>query len=814
MTACARHPRLARLIESLLLFALVVFFGSAGFASPVQAQQIRAANPYGTEVEFTVGLRDQRTQLGEVSLHISKDGILSISPVALVSALGNRITPAAGGDLLGLTTIDGRTDFAAFRQFGFELVFNDADLDLAVTIPLRARPKRDYSVMGSQSEEIGDFDPAAGFSIAANLRFLGDYSHSEFGSNLNGSATVDILGRAAGIAYQTNFRLSGTNGRLARESSRLIYDDLPHAVRWQIGDVRPFSASTVGGDDILGIGLSRETDTLRPERTARLRATQAFSIAETSEVVVSVNGRVVTRRMFPPGNYNIADFPFVQGRNQVELLIINQAGQQERLSFNQFLDNRLLEGGSDDFGIAIGISSAPGYNGPRTYNPSHLALNAHYIRGVTERLTMGMSTAHNSKRSTFLTTAVYAGRTGATSGRLGFTTDKSEGDIGILGFGVVRALGVTSAMVSSRTVRLGLDGRFDLSGSHRDLFNASIGYAWPVTKTINANLDLRISDRSGSSSIQTSIGLTSQIRLDISFDWRFGGDPTQRGPGVSIGLSRSFGRESQGRARYDSRLNEGRATFTSTPADGLGKWSSSFEAAVSDQTSSLSIAGSSFFNRSEFATQATSNWQNGRTIQRLGVRTGTALAFVNGQFAIGRPVADSFAIIGGHKSLKGRMISLRSQGGEASPMAKTGFFGPALVTGLGTYAPRTITVAVEDPPAGYDIGSGTFRVSPPLFGGYRFVVGSDTANSVIGTLVLANGQAVSLAVGTASSLDWPKTEPIVVFTNANGQFSVSGLGVGRWALNMRGIGALFEFLIEQNETNFVELGIIHARVAP
>ena len=812
MTACAKSTWIAGQIGRFVTLLVFAFLSVLLPASPAHAQQNRTVNPYGADVEITVSLREQRSQLGEISLHISKDGKLSLSPLALVAALGTRVTSEASQDLMRLSTSDGRASFLEFRELGFELTFNEAELDLSITIPVTARPNRDYSIRGPQSDEIGGFDPVAGFSIAANLRMSGDYNHSDLDSDLSWAGNLGLLGRVAGLAYQANFRFSQTDRQLLRENTRFIYDDVARALRWQIGDVQPFAGSTVGGEDILGIGVSRETEALQPNHIARLRATQTFSIQETSEVIVSVNGRVVTRRFFPPGNYNIADFPFVQGRNQVDVVIVNSSGQQERLSFNQFLDSRLLELGRDNFGIVFGITSTPGYRGPRSYDESNWALNAHYIKGVTEHLTAGVSTAITSERSTFLATAVHAGRAGATSGRVGFTSDKNNGDIGVVGIGIVRALGTSAIKTPGQTVRIGLDSRFDFSGSGRNLVNASFGYAWPLTKTISANLDFRVSGRSGSSSFQTSIGLTSEIRLDIAVDWRFGEDPNQRGPAISIGVSRRFGRDSQGRARYDSRLGEGRIAVSSSAADGLGHWSTNVEAAASDRVSSLNVASSSFFNRVEVAGQASSTWQNGRNIRRLGVRSGAALAFVGGHFAIGRPVADSFAIIGGHKSLGGRIIGLRSQTSDANPIAETGFFGPALVTGLGTYTPKIISVTVEDPPAGYDVGSGTFRVMPPLFGGYRFVVGSDAANSIIGTLMLPNGKTANLAVGAATSIDWPQREPIVVFTNANGQFSLAGLGLGRWLLKMRDIETPFEFVIEPSATNFIELGIVRAKV--
>lgn len=813
MTVCANSWRgLRQATETsrfISLLALALF--SVTSVSPASAEPGRVTNPYGRDVEFTVGLRERQNLIGEVSLHMAQDGSLSVSLGMLTAALSSRITNAAKEALSRLELVEGRVGLDTLKRSGFELVFHDGELELEISIPLAARPALDYSVMGAGRTQLGDFDPVAPFSFAANLRLAGDYNRNQFGEDFSGSGNLNILGRAGPIAYQSAFRIPSSGGGLLHDGSRAILDDVKRALRWQIGDIRPFSASPVGGDDILGFGVSRETDILQPDTIARVRGTQTFSIQDPSEVTISVNGRVVSRRMFVPGNYNIADFPFVLGRNQIELLIQNQAGEEKRLSFNQFLDSRLLEAGKDDFGLVVGIASKPGFNQSRLYDPDNWTLNAHYIKGVSEKLTLGIATTLNNQRGIILATGVHAGVAGVTSGRAGLNfSDNSR--IGVLGLGLMRNLGGTGQVQASRTVRFGLDGRFDLNDSGNHLVNASIGYAWPLAKNMSANADLRISGENGSASFQTSYSLTRDIRFDVALDWRFNKDQNLSGPGISIGLSRSFGIGGQSRARYDSWLNEGRLSFNNTPKIGLGQWSQTLEAASSDQGNSMSSAQSALFNRFELATSAGGTWQNGNTSQRASFRVGSAIAYANGKFAIGRPINDSFAIIAGHKTLGNRVISLASRGSESGPMAKTGLLGPALVTGLGTYAPRMVSVTIDDPPEGYDIGSGTYRIAPPLFGGYGFVVGSDTAISVVGTLLLANGQPAALVAGIATSADWPRINPITVFTNANGQFSVSGLGKGRWSLKMRGLAGTFDFTIGASQSSFIEVGNVRAGV--
>ncbi|NJR20485.1 MAG: hypothetical protein HC777_02790 [Hyphomonadaceae bacterium] len=241
----------------------------------------------------------------------------------------------------------------------------------------------------------------------------------------------------------------------------------------------------MGGNDLLGIGFSRETQTLQPDRIVRMRGTQSFSLDEPAEVVVSINGRIVTRRAFAPGNYDISDFPLLVGRNQVELDIISQSGRRETLSFDQFIDTRLLDEGRDDFGLAIGIASRLGNRQQRLYDASDWVLNGYYLKGFSQRLTLGIATTISERRRNVLTTGVYAGATGVVSARLGLNSGSGQRQL-VGGIGVVQARTDPQFNRSSANLRMSFDARLDLNNTADPIFNASIGHSRPISKRASA----------------------------------------------------------------------------------------------------------------------------------------------------------------------------------------------------------------------------------------------------------------------------------------------------------------------------------------
>lgn len=73
---------------------------------------------------------------------------------------------------------------------------------------------------------------------------------------------------------------------------------------------------------------------------------------------------------------------------------------------------------------------------------------------------------------------------------------------------------------------------------------------------------------------------------------------------------------------------------------------------------------------------------------------------------------------------------------------------------------------------------------PPYRAGYRLRVGSDYNLSVVGRLVVFNGDPIRLVSGTASEVAHPEREPVLLFTNGDGRFGATGLAPGQWQIIM------------------------------
>ncbi len=168
--------------------------------------------------------------------------------------------------------------------------------------------------------------------------------------------------------------------------------------------------------------------------------------------------------------------------------------------------------------------------------------------------------------------------------------------------------------------------------------------------------------------------------------------------------------------------------------------------------------------------------------QRTALTAGTALAFADGSFAIGRPVSNGFAIVAPYDNLPDSDVVIGAS--QEANRGSSGIFGPALVSEMSAYAPARVDYSVDNLPVGYDLGAGTFDLLPAYKSGYRLTIGSDYTVTAFGTVLDDKGEPIALLTGTAQEegrTDGPKVE---IFTNRTGRFGAQGLRPGRWTLEM------------------------------
>jgi len=761
---------------------------------------------------IVIPLKDGANYLGDVDVQIRPDDSALVSLPRVVELLAPRLDPARLAALRAIPADQGFTELGAFAQAGLSLQLDKRALELSIVIPSADRALRSIALSDTDPGAIGEFARPERFSAYLNIRGSIDYVHK---GSLTGLGDPFILfdgaARMGGVVLEGEGQWDGQASRFRRDGTRFVYDDARHLARWTAGDLLPETRGFQGALDVAGVGIARSYALLDPRRNVAPRGGRTFSLERDATVEAIVNGRTVRVLRLGPGTYNVSDFPFAQGGNDVQLVIEDAAGQREVISFTTYIERSQLARGLSEYNFNIGVL-ADRLDGVHYSND--LAISGFYRRGMTDNLTVGGNFQY-AGRSWLAGAETVVGTPWATiGGDVAFSHIEGAGNGWAANFSIERisqgANGNSSliATVEARSRRFGAVGQL-LPDNPYSLIG-SLTYNRAIGRAAFAGVQLRYSrgrgaiedERSARLSFGYRIGRTMNIVLDGEWSRGARGEDT----GFRISLVRRFGSRTSARAEYDSQGNNVRLGLQSSGGYGVGAWSGVANFDIGPDTYTLNASGNYTANRADIGlahTAAYSDVSNNIVDQRTSLRIATSIAYAGGSFAIGRPISDSFAIMRHHGSVDD--FSIIVEPSQGSYQARSGTFGPALYGQVGSYSPRTLTYDVPNATAGLDIGTGSVRMLAPYRAGYVVTVGSNYNLLVVGRLT-NGGEALALKVGHATEVggDGRRVE---FFTNRQGRFGISGLRPGRWRIEIPDVPPIiYELVIPETASGVARIG--------
>lgn len=774
-------------------------------------------NPTKRDLHFTVPLTDGPTYLGDIELTVSPQDVLSVDGARLLDLLKPLLLPKVYARLAAAPLVQGRLDQEALAQEGVRLVYDFRNLALALQIPVGERQTRTLSYgwqRGGQQETL----KPAGTSFYLNVHAAAELAQGGASKGLvPPTASLDGALRIGSLVAEGEGYLSGRRNEplFRRTGSRLVYDDLGHAMRWTAGDgqvqARLFQASPT----VAGIGVARLYNQIDPQREIRTSGGQTFSVLSQSMIETFVNGRSVERRSFQPGNYTLADLPVAQGANMVKLRIEDPGGKVRVIDFSVYANQSLLAKGVTEFSAFGGIYSSPTQRG-FSYSREWIA-TGFVRRGLTEQLTAAASFQGNRRVKQGGVELLWGSPVGLTGFNLAATSSRQAGT-GVAFAVTYERLLSQDGGARSQSFRASTEWRnrrFDipevLFGPERTAFRASAGYVATLGNNAFVAADAqysrdRLPRRTGYGG-RLSGGFDLSSRLAATLETGFTRGSPRRETYARIGLRVRLGERATVQVDGDS-TGRGRATFSDSGGSGNGSWQTSADVSRERDSVALTANASMLTNRAELGFQQTASWRRqGMQLNdaRLAVRAAFAFAYADGALALGRPVSEAFVIARPHRSLGSKTVYLDPV--ERSEMARSGGLGPALDGQLSALSFRTLTYQVPDAPSGYDLGAGNIAIRPPYRSGYNLVIGSDYHLLAIGKLLDARGQPVSLLAGKAIDLGDPRHPALTVFTSRDGRFGAQGLRPGRWRIEMPADPPVaYEFDVADSPDGTVRLG--------
>jgi outer membrane usher protein len=779
---------------------------------------------------IVLSVKDGNRYIGDVLSTVAPDGAVTIDTVQVMALLKPILNAKSNAAVAGAVGGQKEAPLADFAKAGIKARYDTAQLQVVLDIPADQRPTQDLQISDLDRQIFGDVATPGSVSAYFNLRSSIDYVEHGTTTGLHQPLVLmDGAARALGgvIEGEAQYAPDQKAGKLTRQGTRLVYDSESTLTRWTVGDLRVQTDAFQGSRDMAGLSVVRLYDQLAPQMNVRPRGNRSFSLTQASTVQTFVNGLPVQQVRLDPGTYNAGNFPFVEGANDVHLVITNDAGTVEDLNFSVFFDRALLRPGLSEFGAFAGFASDVS-NSSITYRYPKPLFTGFFRHGLSDTLTLGTNFQADGK----IQLAGLGGLWGSPLGTIGLdlagSKDRYAGDGYALNLGFNRLFQDTRNF-QSQTISFSLELRsknfttisvsdnapnFDPSkvrANNPYSLQAAATYSRSFGEYTYAQLDARYAkayaggEDVGSVRGSVGYGLSNALNMTLSLQYATGG--FQHGVSAGVQLTYRFDDRSNIRADYESQTNMRRVSYQNSHGRGTGAWSVSGD--LEDVPGSVNFNGSAEYaaNRAQLGLAQTVAYDMhgvGVTDVRSSARLGTSIAMADGSVGIGRPIFDSFSLFKTHETLGDARIVVEPSAEGAQ--AQSDALGPAVLSDMGSHSLRTVTYDVPNAPAGYDIGTGSFRAMPPYKSGYRVLVGSEYSLMVRGRLLDRSGEPIPLLAGRAVE-QVPNGKIVTLFTSRDGRFIAQGLRPGRWRIEMPAEPPVaFEIMVEKGADSLVSVG--------
>ena len=708
--------------------------------------------------------------------------------VALVSRDGD-LWKVHSGDLLSAVEGDLPEDlFQELKQIGegdewillselefYSPVFNLDNLRLRLTTPPEERNRQTLDFRSQWQRDISDSirpQPASAYLNIKNLYTHANNSH-EYKINLDGPW------------HRGNWVVEA-RGDIDTERSRVLdYHDLravrdyPDTLaRLTIGETLSLHPRLLSSDTIQGVRYATDFN-MQPTLITEPISEFTFLLERDSLVEIWVNGEQQKFMRLPAGPYDIRSLSLTSGFNEVVIKLTDDLGEEELLTFQAISGPNLLAPGRHAFSYSIGVRG-----GGRKYTDEVIG-SAFYRRGVSERLTLSVEGQAEEKYQ-----ALGVGCDFASSYLYGsLDTAVSHMSPSLVG-GVVRAVLGRELNRFQFAFRFDLQTREYLSQTQnlslsRTKMSESFSLSGPLSDgwgSLNAHFVNATKWAGGTvrtAEVRWEKRLSSHWRMDLAYLYSLLGSPQQD---VRFALHYTVLGDRMSRNHVARYRSEAQALRNSVSGRQGSEWCADWKLAhhrdwTKAKQAKDAISGVVRRNANR-CTGAYSVWVDDVGSEnrfRHHVNFSTAIAYVDGQWAVGRPITDSFAIVSLHPSLDEPSYQVVRAG--QSLWAATPQMG-ALVHDLRSYIPVQFSVEGE----AFEFETQPFLLFPSYKTGTHVVAGGYEDNrgpiSVTGVLVDGDGVPLEYKALIFSMKGDDSMEPFFSFTNEKGRFRAVGLRPG------------------------------------
>lgn len=657
------------------------------------------------------------------------------------------VLPAADGDFfirvedlksMGFRDPTGQQSLLAAELYlsiksmtGVVYSYNPNSLSLEITAPPSFLAKR--TIDFSYQKQDTFYYPEES-SAYLNYRL----SHSRLASAGNSIALTNQIGLRRGKVLFQNDTIysqeSGTN-RFNRLLTNVTYDRREELLRTVVGDTQ-FSSGDLGSNVILG-GISfTKIYRIDPYFLSYPSVNQTGFLPTPSEVDIYLDGTKIRTEKLPPGEFELKNFYTTPGAGQVEFVIRDPFGKEQRIVRPFYLSERLLKTGLHEYNYTAGFirrnfaTAADRYTKP--------AIAAFHRYGRSDSLTLGI----NGEASTdFVNIAPEVTRLLGGAGVGNAAIAVSAGTTGKNGLAGVAGYGYSIKQYSARALMKGFSRDYatiDNSTSiSRKKYELSLGGGIGTPSYGSFSLELALTGRYDTQN-QSNVTVNYSKRLARGLDL-FASLRIIRGDGADnrlfAGISYSLDNDTVLSSWADSGKTSDKELVqiqkNAPPGEGTG-YRASVEKISGPDSSVYALNPAVQYNSRNAVYTADIRAENGanKSTATYQLAVAGSLAYVGNTFALTRPINDSFAVIK-VGDLKGVRVYQNSQ--EAG---MTDDSGKLVIENLNSFIDNQISINDKDIPMEYSLTTVLKHISPPLKSGSCLLFQVARQQPIIGSLYL------------------------------------------------------------------------------
>lgn len=764
----------------LLICLLFVVYNQVSFAK---------INPTNRTIEVNVEAALNKTSIGRITLVVEPNDNLLLKWGEIETILDD-ILYSDGFATLTKKVNQGLLGVQALEKSGFEVNFDLSDFSLTITAPLNlTRPQAvslESAPRGLQASKVANL---SGFiNLYSSYLYQQNNNTETNEKQLAGRAEMVLNWRGWVIENELEYLSDDTamSSNIKRLGTRLVHDLPLKGMRISVGDNYSSGSYFQSTARILGVSLAHDFS-LVSNRVIRPSASRSFTLESPSSVEVLVDDRIIQRLNLTAGIYSLSDIPLNEGNNSISLRITDIAGVVRYVNFDVTTGLDLFAEGQLEYGVHIGVPST--LTEQLNYDNDSPLISSYVDYGISPSWTIGL-TAQADK---YIQQAGFKGIHAADIGQFAFENAVSFGD-GIghayrLVYSSFRdhselsqdfSVGYEYATKNFRVV--GYRPSLQSEARLREHF-IQANYSFSYRSTSQVSVFANLSRAHQQTKFDKSLGLNISGEL-IDNNWRYslGGQWDEIGSntdwGLRLSLTYKFGNDQRLKLSHQSRRNKTRLEYTQDANQRyVGAFSMRAGIEHNDEKEALFDLNTQYnanrflasVDHASFYEQLNAN----SAYHQSRVSLATSLAFAEKDWAIGKPIYDSFALIKPHSSLKDKKITLGHYKGQYR--ANNADFDTILVSDISSYNNSAISVDVEGLEPGYDLGSGLVVFFPSYRSGHNVMIGTAANISVIATLLDEQQQPLVLQVGVAVCTSDKNNAEHKFFTNKSGRFALTGL---------------------------------------